>query len=187
MIVATRIRKGMLIKLDGELYRVHDFYHSTPGKGIPCMQTKLKNLRTGSISDFRFKPGDKVERATLEMKPFEYLYQDGNSYVFMDSQTYEQVHLDPELVGDSIEYMKPNQAVTIEFHDEKPLGVTLPKTVDLKVTHTEPGLKSATVTNVGKPVTLETGLIITAPQFIDIGDIIRVDTEEGGYVERVKA
>lgn len=185
MIVATRIRKGMLLKIDGELYRVHDYQHVTPGKGNALMATRLKNLRTGSISDFRFRPGDKVERASLEARNMEYLYREGNHFVFMDSETYEQIHLDEEMVGEAAPYMKENQAVTIEFHDGKPLGINLPKTVDLKVTHCEPGLKSATVTNVGKPVTLETGLIITAPQFVDMDDVIRVDTEEGVYVERV--
>lgn len=185
MIVATRIRKGMLLKIDGELYRVHDYQHVTPGKGNALMQTKLKNLRTGVIADFRFRPSDKVERANLETRPMEFLYKDSDHYVFMDTETYEQIHLDEEMVGESALFLKENQPVIVEFHEGSPIGINLPKTVDLKVIHCEPGLKGATVTNVGKPVTLETGLVITAPQFIEIGDVIRVDTEENAYVERV--
>ncbi len=186
MIVATRIRKGMLLKIDGELFRVHDYQHVTPGKGNALMQTKLKNMRTGAIIDYRFRPGDKVERASLDNRAFEFLYQDGNHFVFMDKETYEQTTLDENLVGEAIQLMKPNQEITLESHEGNCMGITLPKTVDLEVTHCEPGLKGATVTNVGKPLTLETGLVITGPQFINVGDIIRVDTEEYSYVERVK-
>jgi len=185
MIVATRIRKGMLLKIDGDLYRVHDYQHVTPGKGNALMQTKLKNLKTGSISDFRFRPSDKVERASLDNRTYEFLYRDESHFVFMDSETYEQITLDEELVGDAAQLMKPNQTVTLESHEGKPLGITLPKTVDLEVTECDPGLKSATVTNVGKPLTLETGLVVTGPQFINVGDVIKVDSEEFSYVERV--
>ena len=185
MIVATRIRKGMLLKKDGELYRVHDYQHVTPGKGNAIMQTKLKNLRTGAISDFRFRPSDKVERASLDTRTYEFLYQDGNHFIFMDKETYEQITLDDEIVGESAQLFKANQEVTIESHEGAPMGISLPKTVDLEVTHCEPGLKSATVTNVGKPLTLETGLVINGPQFINIGDVIRVETEDYSYVERV--
>ena len=116
---------------------------------------------------------------------YEFLYQDGAHFIFMDKETYEQINLDEELVGDAAQLLKTNQEVNVESHDGTPLGISLPKNVDLEVTHCEPGLKSATVTNVGKPLTLETGLVVTGPQFINIGDVIRIDTEEVKYMERV--
>jgi len=185
MIAATRIRKGMLLKIDGELYRVHDYQHITPGNWRALMQTRLKNLRTGAIIEHRFLASDKVERASLEARPFEFLYQDGDHFIFMDKQTYEQVTVDSEVVGEAAQLLKSNLDVIIESHDGKPLAVNLPKTVDLEVVECEPGLRGATVTNVGKPLKLETGLVITGPQFINIGDLVRVDTEEYAYVERV--
>lgn len=177
----------MILKVDGELWRVHDYQHVTPGNYNAVMQARLRNLRSGNISNYRFKCYDKVEKASLDTRNMEYLYKDGDHFVFMDSESYEQIHLSEEDVGEAAQFLKENQAVVIESFEGTPLGLNLPKTVDLKVVHTEPGLKGATVTNVGKPVTLETGLIITAPQFVDIGDIIRVDTEECAYVERLKA
>lgn len=185
MINATKIRKGMLVKVDGELYRVHDFQHITPGKGNALMQTKLKSLKTGLVVEARFRPSDKIERANLENRPYEFLYSDENHHIFMDKQTYEQIHLDEELIGDSGKMLKPNQEVMIGFNDGNPVSIDLPKTVDLKVTDCDPGLKGATITNVGKALTLETGLVITGPQFINVGDTVRVDTEEFSYVERV--
>jgi len=187
MIVATRIRKGMLLKVDGELYRVHSYQHVTPGKGNAIMQTKLKNLRTGSIADYRFRPSDKVEKASLDTSTFEFLYQDGSHFVFMHKETYEQVTLDDELIGEAAQLLKANQEITLESFEGNYIGITLPKTVDLEVTQCDPGMKSATVTNVGKPLTLETGLVITGPQFINIGDVVKVDAEEYSYVERVSS
>ncbi len=183
-IVATRIRKGMLLKLDGELYRVHDYQHITPGKGNALMQTKLKSLKTGSIIDYRFRPGDKVEKASLETRPFEFLYRDGNHFVFMDRETYEQVTLDEELVGEAAQLLKENQEITLYFHEGQPIGINLPKTVELQVTECEPAFKGATVASNNKPLTLETGLVVKGPEFINVGDVIKVDTEDYSYVER---
>jgi len=182
---ATHIRKGMILKVDGELFRVAAFNHVTPGKGNAVMQTKLKNLKTGSITDVRFRSTEKVEKAVLEQKSMEYLYKDGESHIFMDSETYDQIPMGVDLVEDALPFLKENSAAIVVFHDGSPLGIDLPKTVDLEVQHTDPGLKTATATNVGKPATMETGLVITVPHFINIGDVLKIDTEEKRYVERV--
>src|SRR3972149_3199052 len=162
MIPATRIRKGMLIDYKGELWRVVYFMHLTPGNVGSVIQTKIKNLKTGKIIDERFKAADKIQLASLTEVEMEYLYHDGTNYVFMDTKTYDQTLRDEELSGDNNLYLKSNQKIVVDYYDDKPVGITLPKTVDLLVTECDPGLKAASVTNVQKPVTLETGLIVNA-------------------------
>jgi len=150
------------------------------------MQTKLKNLRSGAIIEHRFRSDDSIEKAVLDQKEMEYLYSEGDAHFFMDTETYEQTHFTSELLGDAMQYLTPNSTIEVEFHANSPVGIALPPTVDLKVIRTEPGMPSATVSNVQKPATTETGLIVPVPHFISEGETIRVDTTEGKYVERVR-
>jgi elongation factor P len=148
------------------------------------VQTKLRNLRAGTQTEYRFRSEDKPERVTLEQHDMEYLYESDGQYHFMNTENYEQIALDGELLGDAMQYVTPNSRIQVEFHESKPMGVSLPKTVDLKVLETAPGLKTATVTNALKPATTETGLVVQVPNFINEGDVIRVDTETGEYLQR---
>jgi len=187
MIAATQIKRGMTIKLNNELYRVFSFQHVTPGNWRGMVQTKLKSLKSGSIIEHRFRSEDRVERAFLETHEVEYLYSDGNDYYFMNTETYEQFPLSADLLEDSIQYMVPNIKMKIEFYETKPIGVELPPSVELRVVSTEPGMRGATVSNVNKPATMETGMVIQVPPFVNEGELIRVDTSEGKYIERVKS
>lgn len=186
LIPATQLRVGMVIMYNNELYRVTNVVHVTPGNWRGMVQTKLRSMRTGNSTENRFRSEDKVERVTLEQHEMEYLYSDGDKYHFMNTETFEQIELSSEDLGDAKNYLLPNVKIMVEFFETKPLGVALPKTIDLTVTETAPGLKSATVTNSLKPATVETGLVVPVPNFIDVGDVIRVDTETGAYVSRAK-
>ncbi len=183
-IKATEIRKGMILEIDGDLYYVHSFTHLTPGKGQALVQTKLKNLQSGRMIDKRFSSSDKVEKASLEQKPMQYLYQEGTDYHFMNTENYEQVILPEELLGDSINFLKPDIEISVNYYNGEPVGVELPIVVELEVIETEPGVKNATVSNVNKPAKLETGVVIQVPQFINEGDIIKVNTQTGEYISR---
>jgi elongation factor P len=187
MIAATQIKRGMTIKLNGELYRVFSFQHITPGNWRGMVQTKLKSVKTGSIVEHRFRSEDRVEQAYMEMHQMEYLYTDGTDYYFMNTASFEQIHLPLELLEDSVPYLTPNIQIQVEFYEGKPIGIDLPASVELKVVSTEPTLRGATVSNVNKPATLETGLVIQVPPFINEGELIRVDTSDGKYLERVKS
>ena len=187
MIAATQIKRGMTIKLNGELYRVFAFQHITPGNWRGMVQTKLKSLKSGSIIEHRFRSEDRIERAYLETHQMEYLYTDGTDYFFMNTATFEQFHLPMELLEDSIHYLIPNIQIQVEFYEGRPIGIELPASVELKVVATEPALRGATVSNVNKPATLETGLVIQVPPFVNEGEVIRVDTNDGKYLERVKS
>ncbi|MEA2005384.1 MAG: elongation factor P [Acidobacteriota bacterium] len=186
MINAIQIRKGMVIKVDGELFKVLEATHVTPGKGQALMQTKLRKLKDQTVHDYRFRSKDKVEQAYLETIEMEYLYQEGNEYVFMNIDTYEQIKLSPEILGSSINYLVSNVVFFIELYEKKPIGVNPPITIDLKVIKTEPFLKGATQSGSSKPATLETNITINVPQFIKEGDIVRIDTREDKYLERVQ-
>jgi elongation factor P len=187
MIAATQIKRGMTIKLNGELYRVFSTMHITPGNWRGMVQTKLKSVKTGSIIENRFRSEDRVEQAYLETHEMEYLYTDGTDYYFMNTKTFEQIHLPLDLLEDSVPYLTPNIRIQVEFYEGKPIGIELPASVELKVISTEPALRGATVSNVNKPATLETGLVIQVPPFVNEGEVIRVDTSEGKYQERVKS
>ena len=177
----------MLIQHQGDLYRVTVVTHVTPGNWRGMVQTKLRKLDTGSQTEHRFRSEDKVERVTLEQHDMEFLYESGGDYHFMNTETYEQVTLSADVLGDGVNYLIPNMKLMVEFYDgTQPVGIELPKTVNLTVTDTTPGMKGATVTNVLKPATTETGLIVQVPAFIDIGESIRVDTETGEYLSRAK-
>jgi elongation factor P len=186
MIQATQLRKGNTILHNGELFQVVDYTHITPGNWRGMVQTKLRNLRTGAIIDHRFRSEDRVEKAVLDDREMEYLYVDGADYHFMDTETYEQTHLNSDTLGDAVQYLVANTRIRIQFYDGKPVGMEMPPTVDLRVVQTDPGMPSATVSNVLKPATLETGLVVGVPHFISQGEVIRVDTTEGKYVERVR-
>lgn len=185
LITATQVRVGMLLEMDGALYRVMKTQHITPGNWRGMVQTTLRNLQSGSKLEKRFRSTDKVERATVEAQDMEFLYADGDQYVFMHPATYEQITLNKDMLEDSLPYMVANMRVTIDLFDDRPIGVTLPMTVDLRVVETEPGLRGATATASMKPATTETGLVVHVPQFVTEGEVVRVDTTEGKYIERV--
>lgn len=186
MITATQIKKGMVIKIDGEIYKVLETTHVTPGKGQALMQTKLRKLNDQTLHDYRFRSKDKVDQAYLETIEMEYLYREGNDYIFMNLKTYEQIKLSSETIGNSANYLISNVVFSVEMYDGKPVGVNPPLTLDLKVTKTEPFLKGATQSASNKPATLETGITISVPQFIKEGDVVRIDTRDDKYLERVK-
>ncbi len=184
MLSATQLRPGMVIKFNNELHSVFSMTHRTPGNLRGFVQAKMRNLRSGSMTEHRFSSEDKVEKAILDEQHMEYLYDDGEYFYFMNTENYEQMHLTKELLGDATEYLIPQLRVSVEFYEGKPISVELPATVDMKVIETEPGLRGATVSNVTKPAKMETGLVVQVPPFINEGDKIRVNTSEGTYQER---
>ena len=184
MISATQMRPGMVIKFNNELHSVFSVTHRTPGNLRGFVQAKMRNLRSGNMTEHRFSSEDRVEKAALEEHEMEYLYDDGEYFYFMNSENYEQMHLTKDLLGDATNYLIPQLKVSVEFYEGKPISVDLPATVDLTVVETEPGLKGATVSNVTKPAKLETGLVVQVPPFITEGEKIRVNTAEGTYQER---
>ena len=186
MIKATLLRSGMIIKHEGDLFAVYSVDHRTPGNKRAAMQTKMRNLRTGSMIDYRFRAEDSLEKVTVDEVDFEYLYSDGEGHHFMNTENYEQMALQNDIVGDSKDYLIANMPVKIEYYDDKPIGVLLPDTVDLTVVETEPSIQKATASAVMKPAKLETGLVINVPPFVGTGDKVRVDTSEGRYMQRVQ-
>ncbi len=183
----SQVRKGMVIVGDdGQLYHVVDRDLNTPGNWRAILQLKLKNLKTGSITINRVRPQDKVEQAYLDKREMQYLYRDGDGYVFMDTETYDQITLNKEWVGDQMLYMKEDNKAQVTFYEGTPLSLELPATVELKVVETEPSVKGATAAAQYKPATLETGLKITVPPFVNIGEMVAVDTRTGEYLSRAK-
>ncbi len=182
---ANDLRPGMVIEHNGELFSIHKAEHRTPGNLRAFVQARMRNLRTGAIADHRFRSTDEVERAMIDETEMQYLYADGDSYVFMNTENYEQLHLHKDVVGDRAQYLVPEVMLKVEFYEGRPIDVQLPPTVDLRVVETEPGIKGGSATNVTKPAKLETGLVVGVPPFIDAGETIRVDTSEGTYLERV--
>jgi elongation factor P len=183
---ATQLRPGMVIRHEGELYTVFSVDHRTPGNKRGSMQTRMRSLRTGSIVDYRFRAEEFVERAILDEIEFEYLYNDGDGFHFMNTENFDQITLSRDILGDAVEYLIPNIHLNVEFYEGKPIGVVLPDTVDLQVVETEPGIKSATASSVTKPAKLETGLVIQVPPFINEGERVKVDTTEGRYIQRAQ-
>jgi elongation factor P len=183
----SQVRKGMVILGDdGQLYSVVDRDLNTPGNWRAILQLKLKNLKTGSITMNRVRPEDKVEQAYLDKRTMQYLYQEGDEFVFMDKETYDQVHLNRELVGELIQFIKENDDCQVTFYEGRALSIEPPATVELKVVETEPSVKGATAAAQYKPATLETGLKIQVPPFINIGEVVQVDTREAKYLGRAK-
>jgi elongation factor P len=183
-IQATRLKKGMLVKMDQDLFRVLELQHVTPGNLRGFVRVKMRNIRNGTLSDQKLRSEDSVERATLDERQMQYLYQDGDDYYFMDTSSYEQIHISNEALGDSVNYLKSEMTIQVEFYGTEPVGIELPQTVDLKVLETVPGIKGATASNQVKPATLETGLVVSVPPFINTGDVVRVSTETGEYLAR---
>jgi elongation factor P len=184
MIASTQLRPGMVIKFNNELYSIFSVNHRTPGNLRGFVQAKMRSLRSGSMTEHRFSSEDRVERAMLEEREMEYLYDDGEYYYFMNTENYEQMHLMKDILGDAVSYLIPQLRVKVEFFEGKPISVELPPTVDMTVVETEPGMKGASVSNVTKPAKMETGLVVQVPPFIIEGEKIRVSTSEGTYQER---
>jgi elongation factor P len=184
MPAANDLRPGMVIKFNNELHAVFSVTHRTPGNLRAFVQAKLRNLRSGAMFEHRFSSTEAVDRAILEEHEFEYSYDDGEYYYFMNIENFEQMHLTQDLLGDAVNYLIPQLKVKIEFYEGKPISVELPPSVDMTVVETEPGLKGATVSNVTKPAKMETGLVVQVPPFIKEGEKIRVNTAEGTYLER---
>jgi elongation factor P len=176
----------MVILFEGKLCKVVEFRHHTPGNLRAMVQTKLRDIRTGSSFEHRFRSADTIERASLEQHDMEYLYSDGSQHHFMNTENYEQIGLSEEDLGDATQWLTPGLKIQVEFYEGTPLGVELPASMELTVVSTEPTMKGATVSNVNKPATLENGVTIQVPPFVNEGDRIRVSPSEGRYIERAK-
>lgn len=184
MITATQLRPGMVIVFNKELHTVFTMAHRTPGNLRGFVQVKMRNLKSGSMFEHRFSSEDKVERAVLEDHEMEYMYDDGDYYYFMDIETFEQMHFTKDILGDAVNYLIPQLKLNVEFYEGKAIGIELPPSISMKILETEPGLKGATVSNVTKPAKTETGLVVMVPPFISEGEVIRVSTSDGSYLER---
>jgi elongation factor P len=174
----------MLINVEQNLFRVLEVQHVTPGNLRGFVRVKARNIRNGTLSDQKLRSEDSIERAMLDEREMQYLYHEGEDYHFMDTSSYEQIHISSEALGDSVNYLKPEMTIQVEFYGEEPVGIELPQTVDLKVLDTAPGIKGATASAQVKPATLETGLVVQVPPFVNNGDLIRVNTETGEYLSR---
>ena len=184
-IQATRMKRGMLIKMGNDLYRVLDLTHFTPGNKRGFVQARMRNIRSGQQADNKFRAEEDVERAILDERQMQYLYRDGDAFHFMDTANYEQIHLDAEVIGDNANYILPDMVITMEFYGDEPVGIELPITVDLKVVDTTPAINRATASAQVKPATLETGLVVSVPAHVNIGDVIRIGTEDGEYQKKL--
>ncbi len=182
---ATRIRKGNLIKVGDDLFRVMDIHHLTPGNKRAHIQVRMRNIRSLALADHKFRAEEDVERATLDEREMQYLYNDGDHYYFMDTTNFDQIHISQEAMGDSKNYLVADSIIRVEFYGSEPVGIELPTTVDLVVRETAPGIKGATASAQVKPATLETGVVVQVPPFVNEGDKIRVNTETGEYQSRV--
>ena len=185
MISAGDFKKGLTVEIDGQVYSIVDFQHVKPGKGAAFVRTKIKNIITGGVTERTFNPTEKFPKAHIDRKEMQYLYNDGNLYYFMDLETYEQIPLNKDQVEDALKYMKENMNVIIKFYKGEAFSVEPPNFVELEVVETDPGFKGDTAAGGSKPATLETGATLQVPFFINKGDIIRVDTRTGEYMERV--
>ena len=178
------MKKGMLIKVGEDLFRVLELQHVTPGNLRGFVRVKFRNIRTGTLSDQKLRSEDSVERATLDERAMQYMYRYGDAFHFMDTESYEQLHISEEALGDAVNYIIPDAVISVEFYGSEPVGIELPVTVDLKVEDTAPGIKGATASAQVKPARLETGLVVQVPPFVNTGDKVRVSTETGEYLSR---
>ena len=184
MITAGDFKKGLTVEWEGGVWTVVDFQHVKPGKGAAFVRTKIKNIMTGAVVERSFNPTDKMPKAIIETKEMEYLYSDGELYYFMDPETYEQMPLPFDQVEDALNFIKENTIVTVRFFKGKSFSVEAPNFVELQVTATEPGFKGDTASNTTKPATVETGYTLQVPLFVEIGDMLRIDTRDGQYMSR---
>lgn len=184
MITAGDFRKGITVEWDGGVWTIVDFQHVKPGKGAAFVRTKIKNIMNGAVVERTFNPTDKMPRAHIETKEMQYLYNDGELYYFMDTETYEQLPLGKEEVEDMIHFVKENENVSVRFFKGKAFSVEAPNFVEMEIVDTEPGFKGDTASNTTKPATTETGYVVNVPLFVSIGDRIRIDTRSGDYMER---
>ncbi|MDK2929989.1 MAG: elongation factor [Bacillota bacterium] len=185
MISTNDFHTGLTIELDGEVYTVVDFQHVKPGKGSAFVRSKLKNVKTGYVIEKTFRAGEKLPRAHIDYREMQYLYSSGDENYFMDTSTYEQLVLSNETLADAKKYLKENMVIGVQMYEGSPIGVELPNFVELAVVDTDPGLRGDTATGGSKPATLETGAVVQVPLFVNVGDVIRVDTRTGQYLERV--
>jgi elongation factor P len=181
---ATRLKKGMLVKIGADLFRVLELQHVTPGNLRGFVRIKFRNIRNGSLSDQKLRSEDTLDRAVLDEREMQYLYKDGEAFHFMDTTSFDQLHIDAEALGESVDYLIPDALIKVEFYGDEPVGIELPPTVDLVVEDTAPGIKGATASNQIKPARLETGLVVNVPPFVNTGDKVRVSTETGEYLSR---
>ena len=184
MYSTTDFRKGLKIEIDGTPFEIIEFQHFKPGKGGAMVRTKLRNILNDRVLDNTFRSGEKVERPNLESRDMQFLYHEGEQLVFMDMTTYDQMHMDAEATDGKANYLKDGQECRVLLYNEKPLDIEIPASLVLEVTETEPGAKGDTVSNVTKPATLETGVVIQVPIFVNIGDRVKVDTRTNGYLGR---
>ena len=185
MYSTSEFRKGLKIELDGKPYIMVDFQHVKPGKGGAFVRTKLRNLATGAVIERTFRSGEKVDKPDLEEKEMQYLYKDDDGYQFMDMETFEQVFITADQVGESADFLKDGLELTVLYHDNKPISLELPNFVELKIIETKPGVKGDTASGGSKPAKLETGLVVQVPLFLEEGEVLRIDTRTGEYIERV--
>lgn len=184
MISVNDLRTGLTIEVDGEVYSVVEFLHVKPGKGAAFVRTKLKNVRTGAVLERTFRAGEKVQQAHVETREMQYLYASGDEHYFMDLSNYEQISLNERTLGEARKFLKENMAILVQFYEGQPIGVELPTAVELKVVETDPGLRGDTASGGSKPAVLETGAVVQVPLFINVGDVIKVDTRTGQYLSR---
>jgi len=183
---ASEIRKGIVIIYNGAPHRVLEFQHRTPGNLRAFVQARIRNLMSGLATEVRFSSTESIERVTLEQHTMQYLYKEGDDYHFMNTETYEQITLDKEALGDNVYYLVDNTEIEVETYEGKPIGITPAPIIELTVVETQPEMRGATASNSPKPATLETGLVITVPPFVKQGERIRIDTNTGQYIERVR-
>ncbi|HEY8322543.1 MAG TPA: elongation factor P [Candidatus Baltobacteraceae bacterium] len=184
MISSNDFRNGVTILIEGNLWTVIEFLHVKPGKGSAFVRTRLKNVKTGSTVERTFRAGEKLERATVDKRQMSMLYNDADGFHFMDQESFENVTLQREIIGDPADFLKDGMIVDVQFHGDVPIGVELPAHVELKIVETDPGFKGNTATNTFKPAKLETGATVQVPLFIESGDTIRIDTRDRGYIGR---
>jgi elongation factor P len=185
LISTNDFRTGLTIELEGDVYQVVDFQHVKPGKGAAFVRSKLRNLRTGAVIDKTFNAGEKIPRARVDRREVQYLYTDGSEYNFMDMETYDQFSMTKEQLGDAVKFLKENMTITVLSFQGRSIGVDLPNYVELEVVDTAPGIKGDTASGGSKPATLETGYVVQVPFFINVGDVLQIDTRTGHYIKRV--
>ena len=186
MIAASDLKAGMTFEQDGKLIKVMEASHHKPGKGNTVMRMKLQDVRTGSTTDTTMRPDEKVKKAHIDTKPVQYLYSQDDMAIFMDLETYEQYEVPTALIEEELKYLLENMEVKIQFYGEEVIGLTLPTTVILRVAETQPSIKGATVTGSGKPATMETGLVVNVPDFVEADELLEINTAEGTYLKRAK-